>query len=199
MKYFARSLFLIALLAGCSFNQYQSDVAANQYLEKIWAITEQACSLLVFHGLMRMHIMGLTSRKMLTTQRTPLDTSTLYATGSGKLLLAFLPEQELLDYLSRTRFQRYTAVTITNPQKLEEELCKIRQAGYALDRDEFSNGVRCIAAPVQDSTLKVVGCIDVVFPSYNIAEEQIEQWIATVCQNATELSMQLRGIGLVVT
>lgn len=170
---------------------------AGQYIERLWECTEQACSLLIFHGLMRTILMGLTSRKMLTAQGAPLDATTLHSTGSGKLLLAFLPEQEFQDYLRRTRLQRYTATTITDPQKLAEELDHIRQLGYSLDREEHGNGVRCIAAPVQDSTQTVIGCLDVVFPVFNVSDEQVEEWIAAACKYANDLSDQLRTIGLV--
>ena len=34
MKYIRSCLFLVLLFAGCTFNQYQSDVADNQYYEK---------------------------------------------------------------------------------------------------------------------------------------------------------------------
>lgn len=170
---------------------------AGQYIERLWEHTEQACSLLIFHGLMRTILMGLTSRKMLTAQGAPLDATTLHSTGSGKLLLAYLPEQEFQDYLRRTRLQRYTATTITDPEKLAEELDHIRQVGYSLDREEHGNGVRCIAAPVQDSTQTVIGCLDVVFPVFNVTDEQIESWITATCKHASDLSDQLRSIGLV--
>lgn len=169
----------------------------SQYLETIWERTEQACSLLVFHGLMRTHILGYNSRKMLTAQRTPLDSSTLHATGSGKLLLAYLPERELQDYLRSSQLARYTAATITDPEKLYLELAHIREVGYSLDNDEYSKGVRCISAPIQDSSLHIAGCIDVVFPASNVSEEQFSEWIDIVRTTADKLSFQLRGIGLV--
>lgn len=169
---------------------------ARQPVEQLAKITGQSCSLLVFNGLVRMGILGTTSQQMLSAKAAPLEISTLHATGSGKLLLAFLPEQELLDYLSRTRLERFTASTITDPGKLVQELIQIRVNRYSLDKEEYGLGVNCISAAVQDATHSVVGCLDMVFPVYHIAPDLITDWIEKTCQAAAALTKQFHDIGL---
>jgi IclR family acetate operon transcriptional repressor len=169
---------------------------ARKPVEHLWKTTGQSCSFLAFNGLVRTQIIGSASQQMLTAKAAPLEISTLHATGSGKLLLAFLPEQELLDYLSRTRLERFTASTITETGKLVEELVQIRIQRYALDKEEYGLGVNCISAAVQDATQSVVGCLDLVFPVYNITPDLILEWIEKTCQDAAALTKQLHDIGL---
>lgn len=171
---------------------------ARPYVESIWQSTGQSVTLLVFHGLVRTGILSTSSREILTVQRAPLEITTLHATGSGKLLLAFLPEQDVQDYLHRARLERFTSNTITQPEALLRELEKIRAENISLDHEEHGKGVRCISAPIRDASLRVAGCLDVVFPCYNISEEQIYGWIEQVRENAQKLSQQLRSLGLVV-
>ena len=74
----------------------------------------------------------------------------LHSTSSGKVLLAFLPEAQLEALLSGAALQRFTPKTITSLPRLRQELKKIRETGFALDDEENTPGVRCIAAPVFD-------------------------------------------------
>jgi IclR family acetate operon transcriptional repressor len=110
--------------------------------------------------------------------------------------LAFLPDQELKDYLSRTRLERFTASTLTDIEILIEELDQIRQNRYSLDREEYGPGVSCISAAVQDATRSVIGCLDLVFPVYQITPEQITEWLDQTLQTAAALSRQFRDIGV---
>lgn len=171
---------------------------AQPFLDKAWDQTGHTVSLLVFHGLLRTPLIGVRSRKMVMVNSAPLEVSTLHATGSGKLLLAYLPAGEFQNYLDFARLERFTGATITDPGQLRGELDRIRANGVSLDREEYGDGVSCIAAPVQDSSKRVVGCIDMIFPSYSIDAEQQEQMITSVRQAARGLSNQLREIGLVV-
>lgn len=56
-----------------------------------------------------------------------------YCTGFGKLLLAYLKEDELNFYLERVKLKKFTSNTITHQGKLKKELILIRQQGYAFD------------------------------------------------------------------
>ena len=77
------------------------------------------------------------SRQILTANSAPLEIFTLHATGSGKLLLAFLPEQELKSYLNSQRLERFTGSTITDPQRLCDELMQIRARKVSFDQEEY--------------------------------------------------------------
>ncbi len=74
----------------------------------------------------------------------------LHSTSSGKALLAFLPEEQFEPLLAGVTLRRYTPKTITSLSRLRQELKRIRETGFALDDEENTPGVRCIAAPVFD-------------------------------------------------
>lgn len=73
----------------------------------------------------------------------------LHCTAIGKLLLSQLPGDALKAQLANGPLTRYTATTITDARRLQEELKRVRKQGYSTDNQEFMSGVVCIAVPVQ--------------------------------------------------
>ncbi|WP_425058749.1 HTH-type transcriptional regulator XynR [Sporomusa carbonis] len=84
-----------------------------------------------------------------------------HVTGTGKAILAFLPENELERYFRKAQLKRYTPNTITDPQELRKYLEIVRQQGYSEDQQESDEGLTCFAAPVRDFTGKVIAAMSV--------------------------------------
>lgn len=72
----------------------------------------------------------------------------VHCTGVGKALLAQLPPAEVRGIVARTGMAAQTPHTITQPDRLERELERIRNQGYAVDDAEQELGVRCVAVAV---------------------------------------------------
>lgn len=71
-----------------------------------------------------------------------------HARANGKVLLAFAWPEIRENYLECHALRRLTARTICDPEALERELEGIRKRGYAIDDEEFGDGVSCVAAPL---------------------------------------------------
>lgn len=84
-----------------------------------------------------------------------------YSTGTGKSLLAFLPEAELEQYLSNVQLQQLTPSTITDRNELRKCLEIVRKDGYSEDQQEAEEGLVCFAAPIRDRTGKVIAAMSV--------------------------------------
>jgi IclR family acetate operon transcriptional repressor len=80
-----------------------------------------------------------------------------HARASGKVLLALAPPLQCAEYLRGHRFTRLTPHTIAGAAQLRAELERIRVDGYALDREEFALGLRCIAVPMAASPAFAIG------------------------------------------
>lgn len=84
-----------------------------------------------------------------------------YATGTGKILLAFLSDAEVEKYLKNVHLQQFTSSTILDRDELGKKLEQIREQGYSEDQQESEEGLVCFAAPVRDRTGRVVAAISV--------------------------------------
>ena len=73
---------------------------------------------------------------------------TMHNTGCGKAMMAFLPEESIRRIISEHGLAGHTEYTITTPEALMEELALTRRRGYAVDQQEDTLGIACIAAPI---------------------------------------------------
>jgi IclR family acetate operon transcriptional repressor len=78
-----------------------------------------------------------------------------HARASGKVLLAFGRQGTLEEYLRRDSMEVRTKRTVADARALEDEIARTRTAGYAIDEEEFAEGVSCVAAPVGDGSMAI--------------------------------------------
>ena len=83
-----------------------------------------------------------------------------YCTSMGRVLLAYLPSEQLEQYLSRAVLTPHTTRTITSVDKLRLALRNVRRNGYALVDQELEVGLRSLAVPVYSPTGRVVATIN---------------------------------------
>jgi IclR family acetate operon transcriptional repressor len=88
-----------------------------------------------------------------------------HATGSGKAMLAFAPDAVLAELYALAPYERYAPNTITTAERMREELERVRARGYALDREEYDEGVACVAAPIFNHAGAVQGAISLSGPA----------------------------------
>jgi IclR family transcriptional regulator, acetate operon repressor len=72
-----------------------------------------------------------------------------HARAAGKLLLALVDPSLRDAYLAKHPLERRTNNTIVDRERLEKELEEIRARGYAVDNEEFYEGLQCLAVPVE--------------------------------------------------
>ena len=87
-----------------------------------------------------------------------------HASGLGKTLLAQLDPADARARLTHRELARLTPNTITDVERLMDELTRIRQLGYGTDNEEFAVGCRCTAMPIRAATGEVVGALSVLDP-----------------------------------
>ena len=87
----------------------------------------------------------------------------LHATGVGKVLLAYAPEEVQQAVLAD--LQRVTPHTVVQPGRLRQELARVREEGYAQTNEEMSPGACSVAVPVRDGADEVVAALGIVVPT----------------------------------
>ena len=68
--------------------------------------------------------------------------------ASGKILIAHLSEQEAKNIIKNVEYKKATDKTITDSGLFDQEIKKCRQLGYAVDNEEYSYGIGCLAVPI---------------------------------------------------
>jgi IclR family KDG regulon transcriptional repressor len=115
-----------------------------------------------------------------------------HAAAGGKVLLADLPTQEIKAIYQNRILKSYGKKTITNLPKLLEELEKVKKQGYAIDDEEYYEGVRCIAAPVH-SGVRVVAAVSITGSVFTVARDRINGELKDLVMNtAKKISSELK-------
>ena len=96
----------------------------------------------------------------------------VHATGLGKVLISEMTDGEIRALAAnQSEFYRYTEHTIADVDELLEEVHRVREAGYAVDNQEFGLGLICMAKPIRDYTGKIVAAVSVSTPANRMTEE----------------------------
>jgi len=99
-----------------------------------------------------------------------------------------------LDRFLATPLESFTPVTLVDAEALRERLRMILRDGYAWVRDEFSEGLASVAAPVVDGDGEVLAAVHVHGPSYRFpASGTREQVTERVTRAAGRISAELRS------
>ena len=104
-----------------------------------------------------------------------------HATALGKVLLAYLPSENLtksIKYIfGKKGATAYTSNTITQKSKLLKELKNINLKGYAIDREEFEVGLICVAIPIFNQSGEVVASLSASGPANRFNKEELNNYV----------------------
>lgn len=117
----------------------------------------------------------------------------LHASGVGKALMAWLPDDELERILVEQGLSRVTENTLHTPETLREGLAEIRRQGFACDREEHAIGLHCVAACLHDEHGIPLAAISVSGPVARIPEARLLELGELVRDTAAEITARLGG------
>ncbi|GAB3265492.1 IclR family transcriptional regulator [Kineosporia babensis] len=122
-------------------------------------------------------------------RRTP-----LYATSSGKVLLAFADETARKAVLEST-LEPLTDNTTTDPQQLLRELDEVARRGWACTSEELEIGLTALAAPIRDGGGRVAAAVSASGPSFRLTPDSFEEVAEKLVAGAAEISSRLGYYG----
>jgi DNA-binding IclR family transcriptional regulator len=119
-------------------------------------------------------------------------TASMHATALGKVMAAFRPEDEICERIRLGGLEAFTEATIADAESFLRELREIRSRGYAVDNGEFETSVRCVAAPIRDSSGGVIAAVSISGPGTRMPVPLIGSSMAMqVVQTALRISQAL--------
>ena len=113
-----------------------------------------------------------------------------HATSGGKVIAAYLPEDEV-ETLLASDLPALTPATITDADILRYQLLQVRSQGYATSFDEIEKGLHAISAPICNHEGNVIACVSVSGPSYRLTRSRVVEVSPQVIQTADQISREL--------
>jgi len=85
----------------------------------------------------------------------------LHCSAAGKVLMAYHPQHEVKEIISRHGLPRFTPNTITQKERLMAELAGIRERGYGESREEFGKEAAALAFPILNRQGEIVASLSI--------------------------------------
>lgn len=172
-------------------NRFDLARIARPHLELLVAETRESASLVIRDGDEAVYLDHVQDDHMLQLFTRVGARVPLYATGSGKVLLAEMSDGDFSAYLKRVPLARHTERTLTTEDGLRSELAQTRKCGYAVDNEEMEAGIRCVAAPVYHHNGSVAAVISVSGAAIRISPDSLEEFGRIVSYRALTVSRAL--------
>lgn len=115
----------------------------------------------------------------------------LYATSTGKCMLAALSDEELDEYLDRIELEHISKNTAASKETLKEQIEEVRKRGCAITNSEYDDDVVAIGAPIKKRDGTTIAALCISAPAYRVKKKTLLSWEA-------DLKEAARTIGLMV-
>lgn len=114
----------------------------------------------------------------------------------GKIIMAALPRDEIIDFISKYPLIQKTEKTITKEKALIKELEITRERGYSLNNEEYIQGLISIGAPLVNlHANKIIGSISFDFSTIQNSAKMIEEQYSDIIKSlAAEISKRMFGL-----
>lgn len=114
----------------------------------------------------------------------------VYCTAVGKVLACKSPH--LADEIFKHGVHRYTLNTITDKAQFLEELERVRLQGYAVDFEEWKNGINCVAAPVFNAAGDIVAGISISGSASAHSVAKMKEYVPHIIEYSNRISARVK-------
>ncbi|MGA9543987.1 MAG: IclR family transcriptional regulator [Candidatus Sulfotelmatobacter sp.] len=164
---------------------------SQPYLQELNRQTRETIHLTVRHGLSAVYVEKLDSPEQLRIHSRIGAAVPLYCTAVGKVMLAYMPDDEREKLLPQIALQSLTPNTVSNLQELDAELYRVRKNGYACDLEEHELHIRCVAAPIWDHAGSVNASLSITAPVVRMAVTRLRQLAPLIQTAGLQISREL--------
>ena len=166
--------------------------AADEPLRTLWEETHESCYLGVIDGTRTLFLEHLDATGDVRVMATPGGRFLMHCAAPGKVLLAFSPVEFVEKVAKVEGLPAQTKNSIKTLKVLQKELEAVRETGYAIDNEEYADGLYCFAAPVFNVKDELAATIGVsVLSLYYSLERTIKELGPRVISAANATSMSL--------
>ncbi|MFO7730950.1 MAG: IclR family transcriptional regulator [Spirochaetia bacterium] len=115
----------------------------------------------------------------------------LYCTALGKALLTGFKDEEIRELYPEGELKPMTSHTITNVERLIEEVHEICLRGYAIDDQEIEEAMWCVAAPVYDYRGIIIAAVSTSWDLGSHKDADRDKNIELVRKTALNISIRM--------
>lgn len=119
--------------------------------------------------------------------------TSMHASGTGKAILASLPEERARSLLMSSGLSAFTDRTLTTPVELFDDLRRTAERGYSFDQEERYSGMSCIGSVIYDEHGEPCAGVSISGPSTRFDPARVPELGTTVKEAAEEITRFIGG------
>ncbi|GAA6149429.1 IclR family transcriptional regulator [Pseudooceanicola nitratireducens] len=167
--------------------------SAHPVLQRLSERVSENVMLSVREGLTSVVVDRIESRAFVRTFAHLGARAPLHAVSGGKVLLAWAPE-EIIEAMS-AKLTGFTEHTITDPDRLMDEIARIRTQGYATAFHEINEAARGVSVPIRSRLGDVAAALSISGPMEDLNDAMIEHFVTELKAHAAQVEQAWPGTG----
>ncbi|MGX1100145.1 IclR family transcriptional regulator [Amorphus sp. MBR-141] len=160
--------------------------SAFEELQQVSRDYEMAAYLGVIHDDQIVYILSLPDRSVPVNPQ-PGKRAHLHSTALGKVALTYFSDTDLKSMLSELPLPRLTYATITDPERLADEVHQARDTGWATCLEENIEGIFAFGVPVRNQRGEVIAGISLASQGRALFSRARDR----ACEELTEISARI--------
>ena len=183
--------FMLFQLGNIAASQTKLVQVVMPHMETLASLSGETVFLTVLSGRRTVCLERIEAQKAIRMSLERGSSLPLHAGASSKILLAYQENSFVESMVREVGLERFTPNTITDLERLKEELEAIRRRGFAFSDQEVDLGAKAISAPILDQKGRIIAGLSVAGPSERINERSMQQLCELVKGYAQRISHDL--------
>lgn len=177
-------------MLGCEVINKRDILSVSRPIMKtLSAKIDENINLCILHGIDLILIGRAQSADHVLREDTPLGGKfRSYCSASGKACFSQMTNEKIRETFKDHAFRPQTPNSVTNVEEFIEHVERTREQGYAIETEEYTQGLRAVATPIFDHNEEVVAVVGIAAPIVRFKDEKIQEWVALLIQGAKEIS-----------
>ncbi|MBX3653094.1 MAG: helix-turn-helix domain-containing protein [Ramlibacter sp.] len=134
---------------------------AEPVMESLVARVKESCSAAVLDATDIVYVLRVPTHKIMSISLGVGSRLPAYCTSMGRVLLADLPEAELVARLEASDRQPLTRNTVTDIDALLARVAQVRRQGWCIVNQELEEGLISLAAPITNRAGRVIAALNI--------------------------------------
>ena len=161
--------------------------ARHNVLRALVAETGETCNITALSGDEVLYLDRVETQEPLRFHLAAGSRVPIHCSASGKMLLGQLAESTRRKLLTHAPLERFTDATIVDYEALDHEVRASAQRGYAVDNEEFIQGLVCFAVLVPGPRGRSSQCVALQGPSVRVSLDDADRILPALHRAAEAL------------
>lgn len=165
---------------------------AEPVMEQLVEQVKESCSAGVLEGTDIMYVLRVSTRKILRNSLGVGSRLPAYCTSLGRMLLAGLPDDEVLRLLKASPLEARTKHTVTDVDALLAKVQQARRQGWCMINQELEEGLLSLAAPIVNRSGRTIAALNISGQANRTPPRQMQETMLPALREAArEVSRRL--------